>query len=164
MLQFCRQNKNCKDFAEDHELSQNHMLGGFGKAWCFPMTTSISSSAKTHHEEWICLWEMHKPLPVTCSSTQKKWRPALWLCYYKWMVSKSTRVVLLVSTTLHDIRCSLGSCPKAPWQGFSPVPAAACLSSASNRWDVGTALRALARSKLLVLEEWDWWQLSESYL
>ncbi|KAK2514617.1 hypothetical protein Q9966_015655 [Columba livia] len=31
MLEFCRQNKNCNDVAEDHELSQNHMLGGFGK-------------------------------------------------------------------------------------------------------------------------------------
>lgn len=72
MLEFCRQNKNCNDVAEDHELSQNHMLGGFGKPWCFPMTTSISSSAKTHHEEWICLWEMHKPLAVTYSSMQKK--------------------------------------------------------------------------------------------
>lgn len=56
-------------------------------------------------------------------------------------------MILLGSAALHDTLCSSGSCPKALGLGFSPVPTAGGLGSASAQWDAGAAHTALAGSK-----------------
>lgn len=107
------------------------ILEGFGKPLCFPMTTSISSSTKTCCEEWIHSWEMHKPLAVTFSSTQKSSVP---LCDFPttggWSASPpdwfswSQQYCTIYSGVWADVQRPRG-------RGSSPAPAAGCLGSAS---------------------------------
>lgn len=62
-------------------------------------------------------------------------------------------MLLLGSAALLNPLCGLGSCPKAPGLGFSPVPTAGGLDLASAQWDAGAAHTELAGSKFLALEE-----------
>lgn len=140
---------------------------GFGKPWCFPMTTYISSTNKTHPEEWMHL--MCKLLAITFSKLWEKQCPHLVTLVIQvagQQVHQSGSVGLS-SSALDALQFRLLS--KAQGLGFSPVPTAGGLGSASAQWDAGAAHTALAGSKFpgtggmrltaaerVLLVKWSW--------